>query len=239
MSVGWDGLEFQLRALPGVVAAWISLNDNGAVVQLLLGAEADEFELRRLVADLTHPLAGRPVSVEIARIGGAGGRPTPSEHLPRVRLTGVWTEALSGTVRVELARGDRVGDGSSVDAGARAGAEATLAALGALGANLAFSSETAAGAISDSDGHLVEVALQDLDGTRRFGIARADSVEVAAARATLHALNRYLGKEPVDQPSVDQPSVDQPSVDQPSVDQPYLDRPYLDRPADDRPRSYW
>ena len=196
MSVGWEGLELQLRALPGVVAAGFSVDSDRVAVQLLLEIQANESELRRLVADLTVPVADRPVSVEVAWLEEAGGRRLRPKHGPRVRLAGVWTEAMTGAVKIELARGERLGDGFSVDAGARASAEATLAALSELGADVSFLPETATGSLATSGSHLVEVALEDHEGIRRYGIAHADSIEVAAARATLHALNRHLSGQP-------------------------------------------
>jgi hypothetical protein len=73
---------------------------------------------------------------------------------------------------------------------------ATLRALSELGAKLPFRVEAAAAPVAGA-AHAVIVILEpeDEDGTR-YGVARGSTIEEAAARATLHALNRYLSRLP-------------------------------------------
>jgi len=65
--------------------------------------------------------------------------------------------------------------------------------LNALGAQVPFDVQAVASPVGHTTNQAVVVLLaSDGDPAHRYGVAQATTVEEAACRATLHALNRWL-----------------------------------------------
>jgi hypothetical protein len=77
-----------------------------------------------------------------------------------------------------------------------AAAEATFDALAKLGADVPFKVEAAA-AFEHALGDGVMLVFSSPVEGERYGVAAAEMVEMAAVRATLHALNRHLLTQPL------------------------------------------
>jgi hypothetical protein len=191
-----DVLELELRRLPGVVG--IGYSDEGDTVVLHVLAEvptSGPAELRRQVSQRARAHVDKPLVIELEDMGG--GRASTQRPV-RVRLEGVRVDGFSQELDVHLGLGARrvVGRGpagSPADAAA-----ATLDALAELGATLPFRIDAATAALRHSPDHAVVVVLEpDSRSPKLYGVARAPSMEEAAARATLHALNRYLSRDTV------------------------------------------
>ncbi len=108
------------------------------------------------------------------------------------RVALVWTEfsEKDGVSEVHLSYDGRVGIGLSTNGPLIGGAEATLAALRELGYEIPCYL-MAVSNVHTSTGWPVIVTLRSTrDGTNRIGIAQANGDLVAAAKATLDALNR-------------------------------------------------
>lgn len=190
-----DVLELELRRLPGVVG--VGYSDEGDTVVLHVLAEvpaAGPTELRRQVSQRARAHLDKPLVIEVEDLGG----PEAPRRPVRVRLEGVRIDGFSGELDVHLGLGARrvIGRGragSPADAAA-----ATLDALAELGAALPFRIDAATAALRHSPDYAVVVVLEpDSRSPKLYGVARAPSMEEAAARATLHALNRYLSRDTV------------------------------------------
>lgn len=195
MNEAIDTLELELRRLPGVVG--IGYSDEGDTVVLHVLADmpaAGPAELRRQVSQRARAHLDKPLVIEMEDTGA-----DPAARRPvRVRLEGVRVDEFAGELDVHLGLGMRrvIGRGragSPADAAA-----ATLDALAELGADLPFRIDAATAALRHSPDHAVVVVLEpDARSPKLYGVARASSMEEAAARATLHALNRYLARDAV------------------------------------------
>jgi hypothetical protein len=193
MNEALDTLELELRRLPGVMG--IGYSDEGDTVVLHVLAEVPSTgpaELRRQVSQRARAHLDKPLVIELEDVAGRG----PVRRPARVRLEGVRVDGLSGDLDVHVGLGARrvVGRGragSPADAAA-----ATLDALAELGAELPFRIDAATAALRHSPDHAVVVVLEpDSRSPKLYGVARASTMEEAAARATLHALNRYLSRD--------------------------------------------
>ncbi|HEX9969882.1 MAG TPA: hypothetical protein VGB03_07055 [Acidimicrobiales bacterium] len=122
----------------------------------------------------------------------------PVRYPARVRLESLRVDSFSQELDVHLALGSRRAVGRG-EAGAPAdAAAATMDALAALGAELPFRIDAATASLRHSPDHAVVVVLEpDFRSPKLYGVARASTMEEAAARATLHALNRYLSRDAV------------------------------------------
>lgn len=187
-----DRLELALRRLPGVVGIGFSDEEDALVVHVETDVSQGVAALRRQIVQHSRALVARPVVIDIHEVVGlkAGDR-------GRVKLVGVRIERFTQEMEVHLVhRGvQTVGRGT---AGSPADAvSATLRALSGLGAELPFRIEAAAAPVAGEAEQAVIVILEpEDDGGTRYGVARGESLEEAAARATLHALNRYLSRGP-------------------------------------------
>ena len=127
----------------------------------------------------------------------ANGAPSASgTHAARVAL--VWSEfnEQDGTSQVQLSYAGRVGTGRAFSGPLIGGAEATLGALKDLGYTVPFYL-LAATKIDTVTGWSVIVTFRSLTNRDdRIGIAQADGDLVAAAKATLNALNRLVTMDP-------------------------------------------
>ena len=193
-----DQLELELRRLPGVTGIGLSAaaGDDSLVIHVLaVEASPGREELRRMVAQQARGLVSRPLAIEIEYEPQAVADPPDRAMRPgRVQLVEVEVEDHTLDVVVRLAHGGRRavgrgGAGSPVDA-----AEATMRALAALGAEVPFKVEASAAPVGEDDQAVVVMFQPVDDDEHRYGVARASSMEEAACRATLHALNRWLAR---------------------------------------------
>lgn len=186
-----DALELELRRLPGIVGVGFSEEDGVVVVHVLAAMPDGIAALRRRVVQAARGLVERAIVIDLQEVRNA-----PATERGRVKLVAVRVEQFSQDLEVHLAhRGvhtvGRAAAGSPMDA-----VGATLEALSGLGAELPFRAEAASAPLADEAEQAVIVILEPEDDARgtRYGVARAQTVEEAAARATLHALNRYLSR---------------------------------------------
>lgn len=218
--------ELEVRAVPGVV--WVSWG-AGTAPHVTVGAWGADDALVALVTRRVHehfPEASVSVLEAGAEANDGEGtapersdstapeRSTPgprsdgdgdgdgdpvSRNAARVLLVGASFDPALGMTEVALAR-DRSRGVSHAPAGPLVGgAQATLGALGALGADVPFylvSAERAAG-VTDNPVVVVLGARRATTARRpslddRIGVAAGTDDAEAASRATLGALNRYL-----------------------------------------------
>ncbi|HZQ29243.1 MAG TPA: hypothetical protein VFA94_16225 [Acidimicrobiales bacterium] len=193
-----DQLELELRRLPGVSGVGFTDEDDILVIHVYadVGRAGGQAELRHQVVQQARALVDRTLAVDVRD----AGEPPPADR-GRVQLVSVRVEHFSQEMEVHLShRG--VHTVGRAPAGSPEGAvDATLKALTDLGAALPFRVEAAAAPVAGA-AHAVIVILEPEDeiGTR-YGVARGTTIEEAAARATLHALNRYLSRLPALSPA--------------------------------------
>ncbi len=184
-----DDFELELRSLPGVLNVALEKDDGGVVTMVTLvavGLEVKETEaVARQVASLYYPHAA-------VRVDDAGD---VLQHVPtddsRIVLVSAVADPTDGAIRVELSHGGRHGQGWSRNGALIGGAEATLLAMAELGYAVPFVLHSVT-PFAASRTWPVAVTLRALaDGSERYGIAKAEDETVAAAKATLDALNRF------------------------------------------------
>lgn len=188
-----DSLELELRRIPGVVG--IGFSDEGGVVVVHILADESVLrsgELRRQVTQQARAHVDRPLVIEMEDVEA----PAPAVERGRVRLEGVVVDSFSKALDVHVAFGSRRSVGRGEAGSPRDAAATTMHALDRLGAHLPFRIDAATAALRTGPDHAVVVVLDPMDGGHKlYGVARAPTAEEAAARATLHALNRYLSRE--------------------------------------------
>jgi hypothetical protein len=189
-----NSFELELRRLPDVVGVGFTDNGDGVVVHVLAPGSETVDELRHRVAQLGRVYLEQAVVVEV----DDGTGPVSSRPLrERIRLLAVRLVPDDGEIEVHLGYQAKrtVGRGpSGVPTGA---AEATLEAIERLGAVQPFRvREVVSAGVGDLE--RVVVVLADREGEHlRNGVAAGSGLELITARATLHALNRYLEDESV------------------------------------------
>ena len=178
-----EALESALRRRSDVVYVGFTELDSALTVQVLPVDGTDHDALRKDVQLLCEAhLCGRFVL-------DLGGDKRPE----RVRLLGV--EVTPGDeVVVQLGFGGLCQTGRSTGAAPAAAVEATVEALSMLGTPVPFQMEAAA-LFEHAVGDGVMVVLASEDEGPRFGVASGADPALAGARATLHALNRYLATQ--------------------------------------------
>jgi hypothetical protein len=184
MSSPHDALELELRLIPGV--RMVGFGERGGVllVQVGVGEDADEHELRQRAAAVAAAHLDEPHVVEVIGEAGREGE--------RVRVLAV-VVLPDLEVEVHLARGGRrtIGRRRGADE-VNAAVGSVLDALEALGLDVPFKPGWS-GSLPDPSGQAIAVSLEATDGTSiRWGVAVAPSPADAAVRATLDALNRHL-----------------------------------------------
>ena len=189
-----EDFELELRSLPGVLNVGISHGDSGEVDAVTLLVRGQDPEAVRdgavQVASLYYPDAA--VIVEDAKdlpsVRGSNGA--------RVALVRADFNEHNGMSEVHLSYAGRVGIGRAGSGPLIGGAEATLGALRDLKYAIPFYLMTVT-KVDTVTGWSVIVAFRSLsDGGDRMGIARSEGDLVAAAKATLDALNRYVTMDP-------------------------------------------
>lgn len=189
-----DKLELELRRLPGVVGIGFTEEEGGVVVHVLAEMPQGVAALRRQIVQRSRAYVDRTLIIDLQELRST----EPPVERGRVKLVSVRVEAFSQEMEVHLAhRGvhtvGRAAAGSPHDA-----VDATLQALSDLGAELSFKVEAAAAPVDDESQQAVIVILEPDGGQKgtRYGVAKGETIEEAAVRATLHALNRYLSRGP-------------------------------------------
>ena len=184
-----DALELDLRRLPNV--SFVGFMDRGdaLVVQILAVGAPDPDGIRTAAERACFARLDRPFHVEIAG----------SSKRDRIRILDVRNlngASPNGMPEIEVHLGyegvrtiGRAPAGDAQDA-----ARATFEALKKLGARVPFTIEAAA-LFEHPLGEGVMLVLGSTADGERYGVAAAHSVELAAVRATLHALNRYLSTQ--------------------------------------------
>ena len=182
-----DTLELELRRVAGVVYVGFDNREDVLTVQVFATSTTDTALLRARINQICATHTRSQIIIEIE------GPTRPS----RVRLLDVRrSHHEDDAVEVHLAFGGMRTVGRDEATDPYAVANATVQALEKLGAEVAF--EVSAAAVFDQEGDKgVVLVLSSSGAGPRYGVATADTVEQAAARATLHALNRYLATQPL------------------------------------------
>lgn len=177
-----DALELALRRLPHV--EYVGLRDQAGtqVVQVLTSTAADVDALRRDCQHLCESHLDGAFVLELPQ----SGRPS------RIRLLDVERPGPDEVV-VHLGFNGRCTSGRARGGDPAAAAEATFEALTGLGADVPFHVEAAA-VFEHHVGDGVMIVLSD-GQSPRYGVAGGSDAVNAGARATLHALNRYLSTQ--------------------------------------------
>jgi hypothetical protein len=193
-----EDFELELRALPGVVNVGFRFSDKGDVEGVSLVVAGGDVTPVRIVAkqivSLYYPNAA--ITVEEMKTAPTAVSASGSNivELNRVVLVRAEFNSHEGNCEVHLTLNGRIGIGRSANGPLIGGAEATLDALRQLNLDVPFylvSSIT----VATLRGWPVIVTLRPtFNDADRFGIAQADSELVAATKATLGALNRFLSQ---------------------------------------------
>jgi len=214
-----DDLELELRKLPGVRAAGFTERDDMLLVQVQVAGDEPTANLSHQAARIAYRHADKPVALEVVRwrtitapAPALASGPAPERaELPttdvlvarppaieqtrqRVRLLAVLTFPDTDDLEVHLTFGGRriIGRAPAA-AGATGAARATIEGLQSfaptLGGELTSCSELTD---KSTDSTYVVVCSVTVGERALLGIASGSSRIEAAARATLHALNRSL-----------------------------------------------
>jgi len=194
-----DRLELELRKLPEVLAVGFEGPTEGAAitddvlvtVHLFVTEDASHDVVEQQALDLGRIHMDRPLRIAIAP-EGQGGRSAqaPAPGRQRVRLNEVSLAPDGSVVQVELSFEGANATGTGTAAALTGAVEATLAGLRDLGWVVPFSISSAA-RLTVGGTAAVLVHLTGSPG-ERFGVGAAPAPQRAAAKATLHALNRWL-----------------------------------------------
>jgi hypothetical protein len=188
-----DGLELELRRLPGVLAVGFVEGEDGLLIEAQAGPDAS-VDLPRDVSRLAGEHVGGPVTVEVVRWGDGD----PRESEARLRFVGVTTDQPAGELTVRLARGENAAVGrASITSGLLAAVEATVYAVRTFLPQLAFLPGWARTIETTPDRRFLVVAsvTDPLARVHRRGAAEGATPIEGAARATLAALNRTISRE--------------------------------------------
>ena len=181
-----DLLELELRRLAGVSFVGFLDRPDVTLVQIVAEPDVDLTALRAACEQTVSVHIQKPFVVEMS----GGLRPS------RVRLldVGPAADGVPGEVEVHLAYDGMRSIGRAKSGDPAEAALATLDALGRLGAEVPFRVEAAA-LFEHQVGEGVMLVLNSPSAGQLYGAAAGDSLEKAAVRAALHALNRYLATQ--------------------------------------------
>ena len=217
--MSFDDLELELRKLPGVRAAGFTERDDVLLVQIQVMGDDPPAGLPLQATRLAYRHSEKPVAVEIVRwrdvaVPEPSAEPAPlveadrpavaavaapveleDERGERVRLLAVLTFPDTDELEVHLTHGGRRIIGrAAASKGALGVVEATIDGLRSFAPGIDFSPQWAHQLedVETRDAHLIACEMVAPDGSRRLGVASGASQIEAAARATLHALNRSI-----------------------------------------------
>ncbi|GAC1479445.1 MAG: hypothetical protein NVS1B12_16710 [Acidimicrobiales bacterium] len=200
-----DRFELELRKLAAVVAVGFEGSsrdrpvspDEVLTVHVLVSDPALRDEVEQQAIDLGRLHYARPLQIAVTIEGEEPGdgvstaaHASAATAPSRVRVDAIEVTGPPAAVEVTLAHGESRGTGRG-QMGAPAGAAAaTLAALRQLGWAVPFDVKSAVRLALGTSGAVL-VHLMGKDG-ERLGVSSGASVEEAAVKATLQALNRWL-----------------------------------------------
>jgi hypothetical protein len=183
-----EDFELELRSLPGVLNVGFDRGSNGGVDTVTLvtnGPSRDEIEtVAQQITSLYYPEAA--VVVEDVN------RTSSPEALNagRAALVRAEFDTSSGQCEVVLNYQGRLGTGRAGSGPLIGGVEATLGALRQLGIEIPYTLMSVSNMIAVRNWPVVVVLRSTTSGSDRFGIAQSESDVLAAAKATLSAVNR-------------------------------------------------
>lgn len=176
------------------------LDDEAAVDETAPGAEGDDLSVD------ANPAVPIPTSPGMIPFGQSAPE-EPGDRWPRVRLLAVLTFPDTDELEVHLTYGGRRIIGRAVaSTGMLAVVEAMVDGLRIFAPGLELRPSWAR-VLDDDHGrdvHVVACELTAADESRRLGIASGASAIEAAARATLHALNRSISQHLAETGGVDE-----------------------------------
>lgn len=182
-----EDFELELRSLPGVLNVGFERSANGGIDAVTLvtnGPSPQEIEnVASQITSLYYPEATvevRDVNRDASGITSAG----------RAALVRAEYDPSTGECEVALNYAGRVGTGRAGSGPLIGGVEATLSALRQLGVVLPYTLMSVSNMIAVRNWPVVVVLRSTGGGPDRFGIAQSDSDVLAAAKATLSAINR-------------------------------------------------
>ena len=194
-----DRLELELRKLPEVLAVGFEgategsaiSQDSVITVHLFVTEDAAHDVVEQHALDLGRIHMDRPLRVSIAPEGpGAPGARGASPARHRVALRDVTLTGDGSGVEVGLSFDDRHVTGRGTASALSGAVDATLDGLRELGWLVPF---TVSSAARLTIGGTAAVLVHLTGGAgERFGVGAAPVPQRAAAKATLHALNRWL-----------------------------------------------
>jgi hypothetical protein len=195
--VALEVVRWRVSALPRHVAA------GGSPLQTGLGTLAGIDPLPEELAD-GAPIEGEPVVIDGSTETAVAVAPVPETRAPReqrVRLLAVLTFPDTDELEVHLTfEGRRIIGRAVASNGILGVVEAMVDGLRVFVPRLEFAPSWARVLNDDGkDAHVVACELVAPDDSRRLGIAAGASAIEAAARATLHALNRSISKHLVEE----------------------------------------
>lgn len=184
-----EDFELELRSLPGVLNVSVSHREDGSVdvvTILAYGLNTSETE------SVATQIASLYFSDAKIVVEDANNVLTPTTiDGARVMLTQASCDEATGACDVGLSHRGRLGLGRSRSGPLIGGAEATLMALRDLGYEIPFSLASVTNVPAAKNWPVIVTMRAFADGTERFGIAQASDDVIAAAKATLDALNRF------------------------------------------------
>jgi hypothetical protein len=222
-----DDLELELRRLPGVRSAGFTERDDLLMVQVQVTGDRPPANLPLQATRIAYRHSDKPIALEVVRwrpaekpdvrvperaddgetpsvaaVPTPAAEPEPAER--RVRLLAVLTFPDTDELEVHLTfEGRRIIGRAVASNGVLGVVEATIDGLRAFAPGVTFTASWAneLDQSSEPDLHLVACEVRTTEGGRRNGLASGASPIEAAARATLHALNRTLANELTAAPS--------------------------------------
>jgi hypothetical protein len=179
-----------LRSLPGVLNIGKSHLDNGDVDVVTLVVNSKDPEATRSAASQIASLYYPSAVVVVDDINHALAQQRSDS--PRVVLVGADYDATDGFCVVQLSFNGRIGVGRAGSGPLIGGAEAALTALRDLGYEIPYSLMTVTNVTNGRDWPVIVTLRSHSNDADRFGIARNDDDLIAAVKATLNSLNRFL-----------------------------------------------
>lgn len=182
-----EDFELELRSLPGVLNVGFERGANGGIdsVSLVIsGAAREEIQnVANQITSLYYPEAAVHV-IDVNQY------PAGAPSVGRAALVRAEFDQATGQCEVVLNYGGRLGTGRAGSGPLIGGVEATLGALRQLGIELPFTLMSVSNMIAVRNWPVVVVLRSTGGGPDRFGIAQSESDVLAAAKATLSAINR-------------------------------------------------